>query len=293
VKALGMAVVAAVVLTGCGSPLTPNWLIDRVRVLGATVATEGDEGRATPHAGESATINWLLAFPQDAKPSSFIFAACRDGGTLRGMPTCGEAPFARIEGQSAATELPSLRVTVPATYTSADQLLILGQICTDGQAAFDVATGTGSCMGADPGTTVDLTVTIGSPGTDNRSPFFAADAFTFDGQPWTSPSAADPCTDPASPVVAVSGEHHIDVAIPDAAREVYGSSSREAIQLSHLVDAGTLAAQFSFVESDAPPDAHVPLTWTAPAAPAVASFYFIARDGRGAAAWMTRSVCIR
>ncbi|HKQ71075.1 MAG TPA: hypothetical protein VJT73_17130 [Polyangiaceae bacterium] len=292
---LKTAFAAAVLTSGCADPLTPSWLVDRVRVLGASVATEGDPSRATPHPGETAHVVWLLGFPSEALPSSWVFVACREAGTLRGAPACGERPFARFEGTSDAGRAPAFDVTLPAAFAPDGQLLVLGQICTSGAPSFDEATAVGSCRGADPGTTVDLRITVGSAANDNDSPVFTSDAFTFDGAPWGASESADPCADALVPAAAPGSAHRVEIAMPDEAREAYGASSRETIQLSHLVNAGELERQFSFVEPSAAPPLRVAVAWTAPAAGSASTprFYFVARDDRGAAAWATRTICIR
>ena len=210
-------------------PLTPNWLIDRVRVLGASVAAEGDGGAATPHAGESATITWLLAFPRKGQAQLVHLRSLprmRGRCAARRRAARRRSPASRVRAPRPA--LPRLRIAVPATLhergSAADHRSNLhrrpgGVRCRNA--------GAGSCTGADPGTTVDLRLTIGSPGTDNRSPFFAADAFTLDGPPWAASAARRTLMRrPATPVVAVAGEHRIDDRHPRRRARDLRSSAR-------------------------------------------------------------------
>jgi hypothetical protein len=284
----------------CSNPVSPPWLIDKPRVLGARVQARSETSRATLNPGETGRVDWLIAFPDGDRATQWSFVACAESGTLRGVPSCASTPFANAEGSSAAGEAPSFEITLPDAVSlgSAPEVLVAGQICSEGAAHFEWQTMTGSCDGADPGTTTDLRVSIGSPSAENANPSFPDTGVTFDGIEWTaSDSSRGACA--SGPTVAPAGVHTLAVTIPSSAREAPGGS-REVMQLSHFATRGTLPTQFSFVEADDPrSDPRIEVPWTAPSAAEVtaagveARLYFVLRDQRGGTSWAVRSVCVR
>ncbi len=61
--------------SGCGEPLVERQTITGLRVLGARYEADADPDRATPLAGESGTIRWLVASPEGPTEVGFgLFA---------------------------------------------------------------------------------------------------------------------------------------------------------------------------------------------------------------------------
>jgi hypothetical protein len=271
------------ILSACGEPLAPPWLIDEPRVLGAHIEITGDPGRSSPHPGEEATVRWIVVSPEGIAPMHWRLEAClpdEQGGCATRL--------AEGSGDGA----PTLAFTAPE---SAGRVVVSGVLCDGGSPA---ASG---CDGG-TGTVVTLAVPMAGGG-ENRSPSLAGATFTVGGQPWP---ATDDCA--ALPAIAADGQKralHVSVA---GQREVYLSTAnaegvprpvRETLQLSHFTTAGKLPRQLSFVESaDERDPAELEVEWTPPPAAeipaegAVVHFHFVVRDLRGGLDWQTRTLCV-
>ena len=65
------SLLAAILTISCGDPLKLPQLIEHNRVLGARVEVQGEPERASPAPGESATVRWLVADPDEPRPVSW------------------------------------------------------------------------------------------------------------------------------------------------------------------------------------------------------------------------------
>jgi hypothetical protein len=284
---------AIVLISGCGDPLVPPWLIDGPRVLGARVEAAGDPQRSSPRPGESATVKWIVASPDGPAAMGWALAACLPDS----QGDCGTSL-----GEVAGNDAPTLAFTVPPAETlgPATRVLVTGIFCPDGHPA---ATGTPGCDGNGAPTLTTLSVPLDRGGEGNLSPSLASATFTIDGAPWP---VTDDCA--ALPVItADEKKRSIGFAIAGQ-REIYQSTAspdgvarpvREGIQLSHFATAGKLPRQLSFIESSDERDpAELSVDWTAPPVAEVppgglvVHFYFVARDLRGGLDWQTRTLCI-
>jgi len=286
---LPWSIACTAALAACGPTFDPASLIDTTRVLGARVEVAGAPDRASPRAGETVDVTWLVTSPAATPPLRWAFAVCTPAGGLG----CASEPLAVFEGTDVP---PRLSFAVPPA-TSATSLIVYGALCAGGDAmsAFDPQSAT--CTG--DGTTALLTIPLQLGDDANHNPT-ADRGFTFDGQPW--PATGDPCA--TGPRVTAGTQDHVLGNLTDASdRERYPTASatpaRESLQISQLTTAGTLQAQFSFVEAtDERATTTVERTWDAPEADEVAAgglavtFTFVVRDGRGGTDWTTRAACV-
>lgn len=287
--------VLAAFAAGCMPDFEPASLIDRVRVLGARVDVAEDPGRASPRAGETATVTWLVTAPGEMPPLSWAF-----------MVAEGHAePFALLQGQGT----PHFDVVVPAD-AKAGWLSVVGQICAGGEPVIDEATKLPACTGGDAGTTAKMEIAIQTDDQPNRHPEVAGRALWFDGAEWAANAdAADADGCGGLPrVTAGSKGHVLRVRTVGDDRERYlalrgdppvPTMVREALQISQFTTAGELERVYSAVEaSDGRAEADVNVKWTAPKADDVpeggmkVGFTVVVRDGRGGLDWVTRSVCV-
>jgi hypothetical protein len=283
------ALLFVMLLAGCGDPLTPPWLIDKPRVLGARVEAMDEPARAWLRPGEAADVKWIVAAPEGAPALRWAFALClpdAHGGCAM--------PLQTMSGDGA----PDLAFTMPPAEAlgAAPKLVLAGVFCAGGAPV--LAMGTPGCEGSAVPTVVALPVLLDRGPDTNHSPSLGAAAFTIDGQPWP---AGDGCalTVPADPK-----EHPIAVTL-GGQRETYQSTAnaegvvetkRETIQLSHFTTTGELERQISFLDDDKDPS-DVSVKWTPPAvgelpAGGLVRFFFVARDLRGGLDWQTRSLCV-
>jgi hypothetical protein len=276
-------------LAGCGDPLSPPWLIDKPRVLGARVEAADEPDRPWLRPGEAADVKWLVAGPDEAPPMRWAFALC--------LPDAHDScatPLQTMSGQGPAV----LSFTMPpaGTLGAAPSLLLAGVFCAGGAPV--LAMGAPSCEGMATPTVVTLPVQLDRGGDANHNPSLAAAAVTVDGQPW-------PAGDGCGLKVAADGKAHPVALTLAGQRETYQSTAnaegapmakRETIQLSHFATGGKLPRQISFLDGDGDPST-VSVDWTPPAAaeiPAdgVVRFFFVARDLRGGLDWQARSLCV-
>jgi hypothetical protein len=276
-------------LAGCGDPLSPPWLIDKPRVLGARVEAGNEPARAWLRPGEPAQVKWIVVAPDGAPPMRWAFALCLPDGR-GGCAT----PLQTMSGEGA----PLLSFTMPPAEMlgSASKLVLAGVFCAGGAPA--LVLGAPSCEGMATPTVVTLPVLLDRGADPNHSPSLDAAAFTFDGQPWP---AGEGC---AVKAIADGKAHPIGLALMGQ-REIYQSTAnaegvpvarRETIQLSHFATGGKLPRQLSFLDGEQDPAA-LSVDWTPPPAaelPAggVVRFFFVARDLRGGLDWQTRSLCV-
>jgi hypothetical protein len=297
---LGVLAAAA----GCDDTLPKGYTIEKTRTIGARVEVGGDPSVASPRAGETAHVTWLVVDPAEPAALSWIFAACAPRAVRVGLPECAGGLLAPSAGTSRP---PALDVTVPAAEVlgEATSLLVAGAICVDGTPSFDPVL-------------VTLTVPITSA-TDvpNRQPTLQDDALRIGDTPWPAPAdldalplegCAEGAADPAVPRIVVSdGTKELHVVLAEDDREAITVmrgdpptpfATRETLQLSHFATGGELDRQFSVVEAGDTGDAlDVEVDWDPPAAEDVSPrgtlvrFHFVLRDLRGGTSWVSRAVC--
>lgn len=296
-------------LPACGDPLLEPQRIVKPRLLGARLEVEGAPGRASPRAGETLRVRWLLAAPEGTPSASFGFVGCAlTEGTLGGHPLeCAEPPFARgIRAEPEATA-PELELTVPDDF-AADALAVLGQVCVNGttSAAGDAAF---TCEG---GTSLEASFDVELDHvTPNHHPSLAHSNLRWNGAPWGEPLAnavpggacADDAGSPAQPVVLLDEQKAtIELVLNGADREpierMEVGPTREALQLSLASTSGELDRAYAFLEAeDERDELPVASVWEAPdSVPAegqVVRFYFVLRDRRGGLDVAVRDVCVR
>jgi len=276
-----------ILLAGCGDPLTPPWLIDKPRVLGARVEAAAEPERAWLRPGEGATVKWLVAAPEGAPALRWAFALC--------LPDAHDGCAMLLETMT-GDGAPTLSFTMPPPEAlgAASKLMLAGVFCAGGAPA--LVMGAPGCEGMATPTVVTLPVLL-DRGESNHSPSLAAAALTVDGQPW-------PPGDGCALRVAADGKAHPVVLSLAGQRETYQSTAnaegtpvarREALQISHFSTGGKLPRQLSFLDDDRDPS-DLSVDWTPPPAtelpPGPVRFFFVARDLRGGVDWQTRSLCV-
>jgi hypothetical protein len=301
-KTWAPAILATFFCIGCSEDFDSTSLVESTRVIGARVEVENAPDRASPAAGETATVKWFVTAPAATPPLSWAFALCKPapGGQLG----CGDVPFATFQGTGA----PVVTVTLPAADVLADArtVTLFGRICDDAAPIFDPRTGNPSCASGH-GTTAALAIRVQTATVANHNPT-ADRGFTFDGQPWPVLAAgSDPCV--AGPRITADEKTPHELGFQTAAvdRESYATmtgdppvatTAREALQVSLFTTTGKFKSPFAFVEGADPRDT-TPLTmkWTTPKALDVTTdtpvtFTFVVRDDRGGADWTTRAACV-
>ncbi len=269
----------ASLLAGCADELTPVSRIERARVLGARVDIDGDATRATPNAGETATVSWIVATP-DGEPAdlAWAFVACTERG-------CHDQPFATGGGSGAA---PSLEMTVPADASG--PLWIAGVVCERGTPAYEPGATLPTCTGDDAiATPVELEIDVA---TGNHHP--TAGAFAVGGATWTGTTCDD-----APALHATKSIEIVWIASDDreAFAGVDGTPTREALVLAAFATAGEMDDHFAAIEAT-DDDLERTLTWKPPVADEIPAdglpvhFTFVVRDGRGGIAATTRTLCL-
>jgi hypothetical protein len=293
VKNLNRLFVSLLLLSGCGDPLTPPWLIDKPRVLGARIEATADPARPWLRPGEEAQVKWLVVAPEGAPPMRWAFALCLPDP--RG--NC-QTPLGTMTGDGA----PVLSFALPPAEMlgTANQLVLAGVFCAGG--APTLVAGAPGCEGMAAPTAVVLPLPL-ERGTTNHNPSLTAATFTVGGAPW--PAGDDCAALPRFPAGAAAQPVAVTLA---GQRELYQSTAnaegapterRETIQLSHFTTAGKLPRQLSFIEAAEQSDpATLSVDWTPPPAAEVPAagltvrFFFVARDLRGGLDWTARTLCV-
>jgi hypothetical protein len=306
---LGLLLLGLEILSvGCGPTFDPASLITTTRVLGARVEVEGALDRATPIAGETADVTWLVTSPAATPPLGWAFAVCTPG-TVGGKISlgCQSAPLALFEGTAAP---PRIAIPVPTMdlLGTATSLVLYGEICSSAGSMpiFDPQSGIPGCTGGG-GTTASVNIPLQRGDDANHNPT-ADRAFTFDGRAWPALAAGgDPCVF-GPRASAGTKDHVIGNTAEGSDREPYTAlvgeppaptPARESLQISQFTTAGKLKSQFSFVEAtDDNAETIVDVAWEAPTAAEVpaaglaVTFTFVTRDSRGGTDWTTRVACV-
>jgi hypothetical protein len=298
-RTLLAALAVAVTAPACAEEFDPPSLIEKTRVLGATVQVVGDPMRATPRPGETATVTWIMAAPEALPLLGWLFVVCRYGTSP--AEACAPMPLAVAQG----TGTPTFEVGVPAAdlLGTTPRLQLFGQICQDSVPAIDPATNLPACAGGGTMATLDIYPQLGDQA--NHSPALADRPFWLDGADWPADSAAPDCA--GLPRVAAGSTGHVlrlatlaedreTIVTASADATVAPTTTREVLQISNFTTAGKLGQSFSFVEANDPrSEADVDVTWDAPKVSPVdgrVHFTFVARDLRGGVGLATRTVCL-
>ena len=299
-RALLTILLSSTALAACGEPFDPPSLIEKTRVLGATVEVIGDPARATPQPSESATVTWIMAAPEALPPLAWAFVVCGFGAATP-AEACAPAPLASAQG----TGTPSFQVLVPTMdmLGDAQRLTLFGQICQDGAPALDPQTNLPTCPGA--GTFATLDLYLQRTDQPNHNPDLADRPFWFDGADWPVDAPTLDCA--TLPHVAAGSKGHLlrlrtlaedreTFVTPPTDATGAPTTTREVLQLSNFTTAGELGQSYAFVEADdARAEADIEVTWDAPEtvpADGRVHFTFVARDLRGGVGVVTRTACV-
>lgn len=269
----------------CDDPFDPGSLITDTRVLGARVEVAEDAERASPGEGETAQVTLLMAAPGALPELSWALLACLD-------EAC-ETPLARAVGHDVS---PTLELTVPAREQLGDAefLRVVGIVCSRGE-----PDERGACVGAGAkGTALTFQLPLAGQ-SPNLNPDLTGTSLSYAGKQLTEGEGA--CT--GLPMKADGKEHDLKIELGEQARELYLSSDgkelREELQISHFVDAGELARQFSFVAADDPTQRpQIELSWQMPSADYVKNgdrpvrLLTVVRDLRGGTSLIESSLCL-
>jgi hypothetical protein len=146
---------------------------------------------------------------------------------------------------------------------------------------------------------VALEVAFGGTQDSNQNPSFAADAFSFDGQPWADSQQAS-CADGTLPQVTPQSLHTLGFTLADSSFEPLQQPTavdpaRETLLLSPFSTAGKLDHGFLSLSADTPPEERR-VSWSAPAVdgsePSLVRFYFVVRDARSGEDFASRVLCV-
>lgn len=289
-------------LLACGDPLREAQRVEELRVLGARLTTEDAPLRATPRAGETATVEWLLADPTALPPfTKWSLSVCVAEDKSYGVPSCRDEPLAVTEQLDLSDEPPVLSFVVPDedTLAGATRLAAFGVFCEEGELDPPSDIEDAACAGAGVTQRASFDIFIASNGFENDNPDLADADLGFSGTSWSASAGPADCEAGELPSVSAgSGDHAIVLTLRPSARQSQprrlGSVDFEALQISHFATLGALDRRFSNIapEDD---DPTVSISWRAPAQASeatLASFYFVVRDGRGGTSWLTRSLCV-
>ncbi len=307
------AAVLCLALSACAGDLESGSLLDRPRVLGVRVDVEGAPGRAAPAPGETFSLSWLVASPDDVSWTGAM-RVCLAAPNQIGFAGCAGEPFFM-----GATGLPSLEPSITVTSPGPEafsglpgDLLVLGIFCAGGLPTAD---------GCSEDSAEAEIVTFRFPADlglqpANQHPSIVDETFTYDEAPWDAPPAALPATgcastpdSPSFPHVAWASEDdapQIGLTTQTDDREpylefVFGETlmrveSREELSVAHLATAGWIARPETIVFADETPNVDVP--WRHPDRAEVpgdgltVEFIFVMRDGRGGMDWTRRALCL-
>jgi len=271
---------------GCDDSLKRVSLIEETRVLGARTEVQSDPLRSSPKPGESARTRFFLAAPGGAPNVSYALSVCPVKPVFNGFPECVGEPFAQAERAAPSDAPVELSFDVPASLDveATPHALIRGTICADGHAP--------ECTDG-VATEVALELDLGTETTSNQNPTFSDDSLTLDGMPWL---AAPELTCGTLPEVSVKSSHRLGVALAAENFEAISQStsvdpSQETLLVSLFSDLGELKHAFLSLDQSTPASARE-LSWSAPAEPGVARFYFMVRDERAGQDFQTRALCV-
>jgi hypothetical protein len=218
-----------------------------------------------------------------------------------------------FESRQVSSEVPNIEFTLPQveSFTEATQVSIFGAFCASGTPILTDSTVDVSSTRCPKTTEAPLLatvdVTVSTDGEMNHNPSFKGDELSFDGKPWAIDEVEDSthsdCAGEKSPILKIPAkpfEHQLKLEVPRTWSEplkqlTVHSSSREALQVSHLVTLGELERAYSLIDGISSTST-VTVGWKAKE-PTVKQatrvwFYFVVRDGRGGVDWARRSICL-
>jgi len=290
---------AALCLAGCGDSLKSVSLIEQTRVLGARVEAETDPGRSSPLPGERASLRFFLAAPNAEPNFSYALTVCAVHLTDNGFPPCAGAPFASVVQADPTSTGARLDFQVPedVDLKSTPHAFASGLICPDSgmKSATD---GAPSCV-TGTGNPVAFEFELGGPEQSNRSPTFAADALSLDGEPWLESTEAS-CDDGSLRQVTARSRHWLGISLADSDFEALTQQTsidpaRETLLVSPFSNAGELEHAYLELSADTPAEQRK-VAWDAPATkdalPSLVGFYVVVRDTRSGEDFAKRALCV-
>jgi hypothetical protein len=296
-------------LAGCASDLANGTLVDRPRVLGARLEIAGDPGRASPRAGEHATLRILTA-PPETEWLGLAFA-CFETPRHAGLPSCAAPPFASFDARASTL---ALELDVPPDAAPGSSILFSGVLCSSGVPA--IAEGElPRCEGEGADGEV-FTYSVALAGEQPNHHPSAPVEIAIDGTAWAAPDADLPVQDCASrehsaslpqidrreeeepsPVTFVldASDHEV-YRVPVYRDEIVYEDRVETLSIAHVATAGRFSRRATDLQADAF-EGGVP--WRHPAADEIPEggltvrFWIVVRDGRGGMDWIERAACVR
>jgi len=285
--------------TGCDDSLKSVSLIEETRVLGARIAVEADESRASPAPGERASLHFFVVAPSGEPQFSYALSLCAVSPTNSGFPPCVGAPFASAVQADSTRADARLDFQVPPEIelSTTPHAFASGLICPDSGLNL-AADGSATCL-VGSGTQVAFEFELAGSEPSNHNPGFSADALTLDGEPWPA-SDETSCDAGTLPQVAAKSRHALRIDFSDAdfeplTRQTSLDPARETLLVSPFSDAGKLEHGFLSLSADTPPEQRR-VSWDAPAltstAPNLVRFYFVVRDARSGEDFTNRALCV-
>jgi len=284
---------------GCDDSLKSVSLIEETRVLGARVEVESDETRSSPNPGERAGLHFFVVAPNGDPQFSSALSVCAVQLTNDGFPPCASALFASAVQAEATSARAQLDFQVPAELdlASTPHAFASGLICPD--SGLDLGPDGASSCRVGKGIEVAFELDLGGPGQSNRSPTFAGNALSLDGEPW--PASSDVTCDGSSlRQVTTRTSHVLQIELADSDFEpltplTAADPVRETLLVSPFATAGKLGHGFLALSADTKA-AERQVSWEAPAlADGLATlvhFYFVVRDARGGEDFAERALCV-
>lgn len=267
--------------SGCGDPLVERQTITGLRVLGARYEADADPDRATPLAGESGTIRWLVASPEGPTEVGFGLFACAALESARGVPQCAAPPVAEASGSASE---PALQLEVP----EGARLLTAGAFCSAGDVELGPDAETSRCVASDAAQVLaSYEISLAGPTNEpHRHPDLQDATLRLEGAPWAEDDI--PCVRRGARVA-------VDLALRPEARDARPPEDPagpwETLQVSHLSTDGKFERPFSVLGGDTE-DLDVFVEWEAPDRATTAHVYLVVRDLRGGVSWLQRRVCV-
>jgi hypothetical protein len=273
-------------LTHCGDPLKPVYLVNEPRVLAARIEVIGDPGRAAPAPGERVSIRFLVGAPDPGPVLGWALFACVAAPPGASLPGCAEPPFSSVLSEPAAAE-PVFEFDVPMQLEQ-DALLVYGVICPDGRAEL-------APPGCANGAGIRVSLDFPLAGEElNLNPSIAPEALRLDEQVWSTGTS---CSE--LPQVEAGSEHTIELSLDETDRDPLKPQfdfdpEREALQVSHFTSAGQLERTFTMIDSS-DEELLARVQWKAPVSMVdvtIVRFFIVVRDLRGGSDWVERAVCV-
>jgi hypothetical protein len=276
----------------CDEAIQEGWLVERTRVLGATVEAIDEPARASLSPGESGRVTFIVAAPRGTPNLAWSFAACLPPEGNFADPAC-ETPVLAAGSGTTSGELVAMDIAVPPVEAlgEAKELLLLAAFCSEGAPVLDPGTFTSTCGSGEP-LLASLLVRLATAGANLNPP---PPSVALGGAALLADETGEsgvPCdAAPLAPVVAAGAQVDLVYVFDGAERE-----AGESILLSTFVTAGELDRQYSDLRPEETTPKGVRIAWTAPGADAagiVVRFYVVLRDGRGGASFARFPVCVR